>query len=71
MPKELNRKKYYFKLCVSVFVNICHMTTGKHKVKKRAQDHMDMELQEVVNHLIWVLRTILRSFGRAVCTFYY
>lgn len=59
-------------MCIlCIYVSIYHMSAGEHRCKKRALDPSHMWLQEVVNHQIWVLGTILRSFGRAVCTFYY
>lgn len=39
---------------------------GAYRGQKRVSDPLELELQEVVSHLIWMLGIELRSYGRAV-----
>ena len=58
-------EKPYFKImCVGMCMNV-----GTQGVQKRALDSLELELQEVVSYLTWVLVMELRSSVRAVCAF--
>jgi hypothetical protein len=44
-----------------------HMSAGALGGQKMASDSLRLKLQVVSSHLIWVMGTELRTFGRAVC----
>lgn len=43
------------------------MSTGVHVGQKKASGPLELELQAVLSHLIWMLGTKCRPSGKAVC----
>lgn len=55
----------YVSVCGCMHVHVCIGTLGS---RKRVLDPMELQLQEGVSCLMWVLATELRSSGKAVYT---
>jgi hypothetical protein len=51
-------------MCLYGLVNA---SEGAHRSQKRVSDNLQVELQVVVSHLLWILGTKLRSSRRAMC----
>lgn len=59
---------FFFKFLIFIYVYMCeymHMSIGTSRGHRPYP--LELELQAVVSHLMLVLRTELRSSGRAVC----
>lgn len=54
--------KIYFYLYVFVW-NVYYMCVAAHGDQKKALDHLELELQMALSHLMWVLGTQFLSFG--------
>lgn len=53
-------------MCVSLRVYVCHMYAGACGSQRKVSDFLELELQEVVGHPMWVLGTKSRSSAREV-----
>jgi hypothetical protein len=51
--------RYFF---IHLYVQVTHVQVGD---QKRAPDSLELELQEVASHPVWVLTTKLKSSGEA------
>lgn len=59
---------FYFKLCVDVCVGMwvyVHVSTGGNRVQNKDVRSLELELQEVVSRLVWVLETELWSTAKS------
>jgi hypothetical protein len=54
-----------FNIFIYVFIWVAtHVCAGGHRDQERALDRLELEWQETVSCLTWVLGTVLRSFSR-------
>lgn len=58
---------FYF-MCIYVFLNVYACILDDHRVQKWLSDAQQLELQVVMNLLIWVLGTTSRSSVRSAGT---
>lgn len=58
----------YVCMCVPAWVYGYHVHIGSLRVKRKVSDSLDQELQVVVSHLRWVLRTKHRYSARTLST---
>lgn len=61
-------KKIYFcfhlRVCVFVYLNMCHMFVSGFACQKRVLDFLDLKLQEAMSFPVWMLGTALPSSPR-------
>lgn len=55
---------FYFQLCVCV-CEVMHMGRKVPRVKKKVSDPLELELQGIRSHLMWVLGIQLQSSGKS------
>lgn len=55
-------------MCVCMYTPFFHVCASDHKSQKRVSKFLDLKLQVVVIHLVWVLNTKLASSARTVTT---
>lgn len=57
-------------LFIRVHVRVCRFTDGYNArgSQRKTSDPLELNLQAVASCLMWILKTKLCSFGRAVCT---
>lgn len=48
--------------------HVCYLCIGAIRDQKRVLDPPDLELQEDISHLVWIMATKLVSSGRATST---
>lgn len=60
----LELKKIFMCMCE----HVCYLCIGAIRDQKRVLDPPDLELQEDISHLVWIMATKLVSSGRATST---
>lgn len=55
-------------ICVHACQYVYHVHLGAHEGQKRAWESLELELQEVVNHPVWILGIESQSSARVAST---
>lgn len=56
---------FLLNVCVCMRARVCNIHAVTHRVQRRKTDTLELELQAIVSHVVWVLRPELYSSEKA------